>query len=200
MGLHCSFGHLKHKLWPKEGPGVEFPGVRQFWLPTTKSRESTRNTWLQRTCNIPLERSRRDLQLCFRRQIDRRSVPKVMKLQSRGSPENARFRDSHAGVPGVPGQNGHLDATPATSHRVYYKGEVVGFPKGGKMLASPPREWGGGLLPSPECVCVQSESEFTCGLSQHQKGSMMSSKGEGDGFPKVRAVALPSTKGAPTLD
>jgi len=51
-----------------------------------------------------------------------------------------------------------LDATPATSHRVYYKGEVVGFPKGGedvgfptkgevvgfpkggKMLASPPRE------------------------------------------------------------
>ncbi len=29
---------------------------------------------------------------------------------------------------------------------------------------------------------------------------MMSSKGEGDGFPKVRAVALPSTKGVPTLD
>ncbi len=23
MGLHCSFGHLKHKLWPKEGPRVE---------------------------------------------------------------------------------------------------------------------------------------------------------------------------------
>jgi hypothetical protein len=38
-----------------------------------------------------------------------------MKPQCRGSPENARFRDSHAGVPG---QNGHLDATPATSHRV----------------------------------------------------------------------------------
>jgi len=29
---------------------------------------------------------------------------------------------------------------------------------------------------------------------------MMSSKGEGDGFPKVRAVALPNTKGATTLD
>ncbi len=40
-----------------------------------------------------------------------------MKLQSRGSPR-------------VPGQKGHLDATPAASHRVYYKGEVVGFPKG----------------------------------------------------------------------
>jgi hypothetical protein len=131
MGSHCSFGHLKHKLLPKEGPGVEFPGVRQFWLPTTKSRESTRNTWLQKTCDIPLKRSRRDLQLCFRRWVDRRSTPKVMKPQSRGSPGNARFRDSHAGVPGVPGQNGHLDATPATSHRVYYKGEGGGFPKSG---------------------------------------------------------------------
>ncbi len=129
MGLHCSFEHLKHKLWPKEGSGVEFPGVRQFGLPTTKSRESTRNTWLQKTCDISLKRSRRDLQLCFRRKVDRRSSPKVMKPQSRGSPENARFRDSHAGVPGVPGQNGHLDATPTTSHRVYYKGEGGGFPQ-----------------------------------------------------------------------
>jgi hypothetical protein len=25
MGSHCSFEHLKHKLWPKEGPGVELP-------------------------------------------------------------------------------------------------------------------------------------------------------------------------------
>jgi hypothetical protein len=23
MGSHCSFGHLKHKLWPKEGPEVK---------------------------------------------------------------------------------------------------------------------------------------------------------------------------------
>jgi hypothetical protein len=23
MGLHDPFVHLKHKLWPKEGPGVE---------------------------------------------------------------------------------------------------------------------------------------------------------------------------------
>jgi hypothetical protein len=25
MGSHCSFGHLKHKLWPKERPGVKLP-------------------------------------------------------------------------------------------------------------------------------------------------------------------------------
>jgi len=37
MGSHRSFGHLKHKLRPKEGPGVKLV----VWLPTTKSREST---------------------------------------------------------------------------------------------------------------------------------------------------------------
>jgi hypothetical protein len=91
MGSHCSFGHLKHKLWPKEGPGVWLPGVRQFWLSTTKSRESTRNTWLQKTCDIPVERSRRDLQFCFRRQINLNSTPKVIRLQSRGSPAGRDF-------------------------------------------------------------------------------------------------------------
>jgi hypothetical protein len=25
MVSHCSFEHLKHKLWPKEGPVVELP-------------------------------------------------------------------------------------------------------------------------------------------------------------------------------
>ncbi len=133
MGSHCSFAHLKRKLWPKEGLGVELPGVRQFRLPITKSRESIRNTWLQKTWDIPLKRSRRDLQLCFRQQVDQRFGPKVTKPQSRRSPENARFRDSHAGVPGVPGQNGHLNATPAASCRVYY------------------RERGGGSPPSPGC-------------------------------------------------
>jgi hypothetical protein len=27
MGSHYSFGYLKHKLWPKEGLGVELPGM-----------------------------------------------------------------------------------------------------------------------------------------------------------------------------
>jgi len=96
MGSHCSFGHRKHKLWPKEGPGVEgpgveLPGVRQFWLPTTKSRESTQNTWVQKTCDIPLERSWQDLQLSFRRKINLSSAPKVIRLQSCGSPVGRDF-------------------------------------------------------------------------------------------------------------
>jgi hypothetical protein len=82
MGSHYPFGHLKHKLWPKEGPGVKLP----VWLPTRKSRESTRFTWLQTTCDIPLESSRRELQLFFRPHFDPRSSRKIMGLQSRESP------------------------------------------------------------------------------------------------------------------
>jgi hypothetical protein len=82
MGSHCSFGHLKHKLWPKERPGVELA----VWLPTTKSRESTRFTWLQTKCHILLESSWRELQLCFRPRRNPRSARKVMRLQSRRSP------------------------------------------------------------------------------------------------------------------
>jgi hypothetical protein len=85
MVSHCSFGHLKHKLWAKEGPGVELSGVCQFWLPTTNSRESTRNTKLQTTCDIPLESSWRGLQLCFRPCCDRSSAQEVMRPQSPGS-------------------------------------------------------------------------------------------------------------------
>jgi hypothetical protein len=38
IGLHCPFGHLKHKFWSKERSGVKLA----IWLPTTKSWESTR--------------------------------------------------------------------------------------------------------------------------------------------------------------
>jgi hypothetical protein len=82
MGSYCSFGRLKHKLWPKEGLGVKLA----VWLPTTKSPESTQFTCLQRSCNIPLERSQWELQLFFRLHLHRRFARKVMGLQSRGSP------------------------------------------------------------------------------------------------------------------
>jgi hypothetical protein len=36
VGSHDPFGHLKHKLWPKERPKVKLA----IWLPTTKSQES----------------------------------------------------------------------------------------------------------------------------------------------------------------
>jgi hypothetical protein len=35
---HDPFGHVKHKLWPKERPGVKL----SIWFPITKSRKSPR--------------------------------------------------------------------------------------------------------------------------------------------------------------
>jgi hypothetical protein len=37
MGSHDPFGHLKHKLWSKERPGVKLA----VWLPTIKSHKLT---------------------------------------------------------------------------------------------------------------------------------------------------------------
>jgi len=82
MGSHCSFGHLKHKLWLKEGSGVKL----LVWLPTRKSREWTQFTWLQTTCDIPLKSSQWEIQLCFRPHFDPRSARKVMGFQSPKSP------------------------------------------------------------------------------------------------------------------
>jgi hypothetical protein len=109
MASHEPFGHLQPKLWAKERSGVKL----SIWLPTKKSRESTRFTWLQTMCDIPLERSRRDLQLCFRLHLHQRFACKVMGLQSCGS-----F-----------GTKSHLDAASVESHRVCYKGEGGGFPQ-----------------------------------------------------------------------
>ncbi len=109
MGSHCSFRYLKHKLWPKKGPGVEL----SVWLPTTKSRESTSSRCLIRECNMALKSSWRELQLCFKPHCNQRSARKVMGLQSPRSLE----------------KNSHLDVGSVESHRVYYKGEGGGFPQ-----------------------------------------------------------------------
>jgi hypothetical protein len=82
MGSHDPFGHLKHKLWPKERLGVKL----NVWLPATKSRESTRFPCVHVTCNMLLEKSWRGLQLWFRPHLNRRSAHKVTRRQSHGSP------------------------------------------------------------------------------------------------------------------
>jgi len=122
MSSHCSFKHLKHKLWPKERLRVKLP----IWLPIRKSRESTRFICLQTTCDIPLESSQQELQLCFRP-----ALQSEVWSQSYGAPKSqesqlARFRDSHSGVPG---EKSHLDVGFVANHKVYYKGEGGGFPQ-----------------------------------------------------------------------
>ncbi len=51
-----------------------------------KSRESTSSRCPIRECDMALESSRRELQLCFRLHCDPKSARKVMGLQSPGSP------------------------------------------------------------------------------------------------------------------
>jgi hypothetical protein len=87
MGSHHSFGHLKHKLWPKERPKVKLA----VWVSTTKSLELTRFPSVQVMCYISLESSQRGLQLCFRTHLNRRSAHKVMGPQSHKSPNFGNF-------------------------------------------------------------------------------------------------------------
>jgi hypothetical protein len=114
MGSHDPFGHLKHKLWPKEGSRVKLA----IWLQTTKSRELPQFPCVQMACDIPLEISQWRIQRCFKPHLNRRSTHKVMGPQS--------CRNPHCGSPRT---KWHLDAGPVAKHIIYYKGEGGGFPR-----------------------------------------------------------------------
>jgi hypothetical protein len=88
MSSHYSFGHLKHKLWPKEGPEIKW----SVWLPTIKSWKSTQFLCVKMACNILLKRSWWGLQLCFRPHLNQRAARKVMAPQSRESPNLGDFK------------------------------------------------------------------------------------------------------------
>jgi hypothetical protein len=129
MGSHRSFGHLKHKLRPKERPGVKTGSLIANLTPDQK--KSGIDPIYLASGNVPhiVGKLSRELQLCFRPRRDSRSARKVMRLQSHGSPGWRSFgtptresRGSPAGVPGVPGQKGHFDVGPVERCRVYYRG------------------------------------------------------------------------------
>jgi hypothetical protein len=117
MGLHDPFGHLKHKLWPKERSGVKLT----IWFPTIKSWESPWFPCVKVACNIPLKKSWWGLQLCFKPHVNRRFAHKVMRPQSHGSPNFGNFE--------TPTWKYHLNVALVARHRVYYKGEGGGFPQ-----------------------------------------------------------------------
>jgi hypothetical protein len=87
MALHEPFGHLQHKLWSKERPGVKLA----VWLPTTKIRESTRPRCVQVECNTPLESSQGELEVFFGPHPNQSSEQEVMNAQSPGSPNRDSF-------------------------------------------------------------------------------------------------------------
>jgi hypothetical protein len=86
VGSHNPFGHLQHKLWPKERSGVKLA----VWLSITKSQ--TRFLCMQMACNTSLESSRRGLQLRFRPHCDWRYAQEVIVSQSCKIPNLGDFR------------------------------------------------------------------------------------------------------------
>jgi hypothetical protein len=109
MGSHYPFGHLKHKLWPKERPKVKLA----VWFSTIKNQESTRFPCIQVACDIPLESSIKGLHTKL-------WGPKVV-----GVPTLAI-----SGFPlGSPGTKSHLDVGLVERHKLYYKGEGGDFPQ-----------------------------------------------------------------------
>jgi hypothetical protein len=121
MGLHCPFGHLKHKLWPKEGLESNW----QF------------DSW-------PLKvRNRLDFRACgwsasYRwKALDKGYNFALVLISIRGLHAKL-WHPRVAGVPtlaisglplGSPRTKSHLDVGPVKRCRVYYKGEGGGFPQ-----------------------------------------------------------------------
>jgi hypothetical protein len=94
MGLHDPFGHFKHKLWPKESSKVKL----SIWLPTIKSQKSSGFSFVQVTCDIPLESFRWGLQFFLKPHLNRRSAHKIMGPPKSQESQLWEFRDSHFGV------------------------------------------------------------------------------------------------------
>jgi hypothetical protein len=121
MGSNDPFGHLKHKLWPKESPGVKLP----IWFLTIKSRESTR---------IPCARWR----ATYHWKVLNEGYYFFLDLISIEGLHIKLWGPKVTGVPTLgisrlpfesPGTKCHLDVGLMERHKVYYKGEGGGFPQ-----------------------------------------------------------------------
>jgi len=119
MSSHDPFGHLKHKLWSKEGSGVKL-AIR---LLTTKNQESTRLPCVQVMCDITLESSWQGIQLCFKSHFNQRFSRKVMRSKSRESPNFGNF--------GIPRQNAIWMWALWRNTKYTIRGKVVASPKSG---------------------------------------------------------------------
>jgi len=118
------------------------------WLPTTKSRESTRFRRLQEECDMALESSQRELQDYFKPHPNPRFEQEVMDTQSPGRPT----RDSFGTPPWESREKVPFECSPRGElQRILYRG----------------RWW----LPPSLGRGELSESKVARGLFQHQKGA-----------------------------
>jgi hypothetical protein len=121
MGLHDPFGHLKHKIWPREGLRVKLT----IWLSTTKVRN--RPNFL--VCRWRV--------LCCWKSLDE-GYNFGSDLISIGGLHTKLWGPKVAGIPtlaisGLPfgslRTKSHLDVALVERHIVYYKGEGDDFPQ-----------------------------------------------------------------------
>jgi hypothetical protein len=108
MGLHDPFGHLKHKLWPKEGSGVPPISWCVGGMRHTIGKISTRATTLLQTSS--------QSEVCTQSY----EPPKLQESQL------WKFRDSHLGVSE---QNGIWVLVPWLVTKYIIRGKVVASPK-----------------------------------------------------------------------
>jgi hypothetical protein len=141
MASHDPFGHLKHKLWPKEGLRVKLGVKLVIWLPTTKSQESTRFPCMWHIVGKFSTRVITLLQTSSRLEVCTESYG----TQSCGKPYFGNF--------GILGTKCHLDVGLVERHIIYYKGEGGGFPQ---VLAVVNL-----LNPSLPMVCPNTKSALT---------------------------------------
>jgi hypothetical protein len=119
MGSYCPFGHLKHKLWPKERSRVKLT----IWLPTTKNRESTRPWCVQVDCDTRWKVLNEGYNFAsdliaiggLHKKFCAFKVARVLIVEISGF--------------GSPGTKSHLDVALVESCRVYYMGKGGGFPR-----------------------------------------------------------------------
>jgi hypothetical protein len=116
MGPHCSFGHLKHKLWPKERTRV-------------KLSLKVGNRPNSRVCRQRATYHWKNLNEGYNFAWDLIAIEglhrKLYSLKVTGVPI--------VGISRLPlgslGTKSHLDVAPMERRRVYYKGEGGGFPQ-----------------------------------------------------------------------
>jgi len=97
MASHEPFGHLQHKLWSKERPGVKLA----VWPPTTKNRESTQPRCVQVECNTPLEKLLRRATSLIETLSQLEVWAESYELPKSRESNPGQFRDSSLGVSGL---------------------------------------------------------------------------------------------------
>jgi hypothetical protein len=124
MGLHDPFGYLKHKLWPKEWPGVKLA----IWFLTTESCESFGYTCVKVACHILLESSWWGIQICFRPHFNQRFEKTIYGLSKLRESQFWEFQDSQLGSPEI---KRHLGQALWLGIKNNIRGKVAASPKSG---------------------------------------------------------------------